>query len=54
MWLAGRPAALYEELTARINAQLEKLKQVLAAEAPAFNKLVQEKQVPAVVVKTAK
>jgi photosystem II stability/assembly factor-like uncharacterized protein len=46
--------AVYEDLTARINAQLEKLKQVMATDVPAFNKLVMEKQVPAVMVKTAK
>ena len=46
--------AVYEDLVARINVQLDKLKQVLAADVPAFNKLVQEKQVPAVFVKPAK
>ncbi|MBI1763889.1 MAG: glycosyl hydrolase [Acidobacteria bacterium] len=46
--------AVYEDLVARINTQLDKLKQVLAADVPAFNKLVQEKQVPAVFVKSAK
>ena len=38
-------------MTAKINVQLEKFKQVMATEVPAFNKLVQEKQVPAVFVK---
>ncbi len=46
--------AVYEDLTAKINVQLEKLKQVMTTDVPAFNKLVQEKQVPAVFVKPAK
>jgi photosystem II stability/assembly factor-like uncharacterized protein len=46
--------AVYEDLTTKVNAQLEKLKQVMTTDVPAFNKLVQEKQVPAVFVKPAK
>ena len=42
--------AVYEDLTGRINAQLQKLDQVLRADLPEFNKLVRD--VPAVVVKT--
>ncbi|MBO0721014.1 MAG: glycosyl hydrolase, partial [Blastocatellia bacterium] len=42
---------VYEELVGRIDAQLEKLKQVVASEVPAFNKLVRENDVPAVLVK---
>jgi len=45
---------VYEDLTAKVNAQLERLKQVMTTDVPAFNKLVQEKQVPAVFVKPAK
>jgi photosystem II stability/assembly factor-like uncharacterized protein len=45
--------AVYEDLTGRINAQLEKLKQVMTTDVPAFNKLVREKDVPAVFVKPA-
>lgn len=45
---------VYDDLTARINAQLEKLKQVMASDVPAFNKLVRDKEVPAVFVKPAK
>ncbi len=45
--------AVYEDLTGRINAQLEKLKQVMATDVPAFNKLVRERDVPAVFVKPA-
>jgi gamma-glutamyl:cysteine ligase YbdK (ATP-grasp superfamily) len=43
--------AVYEDLTGRINAQLEKLKQVMATDVPAFNKLVRDQNVPAVWVK---
>jgi photosystem II stability/assembly factor-like uncharacterized protein len=46
--------AVYEDLTGRINAQLEKLRQVMASDVPAFNKLVREKDVPAVFVKPSK
>ena len=45
---------VYEDLVGKINAQLDKLKQVMATDVPAFNKLVMEKQVPAVFVKPAK
>ncbi|MFN8000088.1 MAG: hypothetical protein U0X75_03615 [Acidobacteriota bacterium] len=45
---------VYEDLVAKINVQLDKLKQTLATDVPAFNKLVQEKQVPAVFVKPAR
>ena len=45
---------VYEDLVAKINVQLDKLKQTLATDVPAFNKLVQEKQVPAVFVKPSK
>ncbi|MFN0087996.1 MAG: WD40/YVTN/BNR-like repeat-containing protein [Blastocatellia bacterium] len=45
--------AVFEDLNGRINAQLEKLKQVMAADVPAFNKLAREKEVPAVFVKGA-
>ncbi len=43
--------AVFEDLNARINAQLEKLRQVMDSEVPAFNKLAREKEVPAVFVK---
>ncbi|MBS1787926.1 MAG: glycosyl hydrolase [Acidobacteria bacterium] len=45
---------VFEDLSARTNTQLEKLKQVLATDVPAFNKLVRDKEVPAVFVKPAK
>ncbi|HKQ79572.1 MAG TPA: glycosyl hydrolase [Blastocatellia bacterium] len=43
--------AVYEDITNRINAQLEKLRQVMANDVPAFNKLVRDQNVPAVWVK---
>ena len=45
---------VFEDLNARTNAQLEKLKQVMATDVPAFNKLVRDQNVPAVFVKPAK
>jgi hypothetical protein len=52
--LTDQQVAVYEDLVGKINAQLDKLKQVMATDVPAFNKLVMEKQVPAVFVKPAK
>jgi photosystem II stability/assembly factor-like uncharacterized protein len=43
--------AVYEDLTSRINAQLEKLKQVMTTDVPAFNKLVRDQNVPALWVR---
>ncbi|HKE03174.1 MAG TPA: glycosyl hydrolase, partial [Blastocatellia bacterium] len=40
-----------EDLVTRINAQLEKLKQVMSTDVTAFNKLAREKEAPAVFVK---
>ncbi len=45
---------VFEDLTARTNVQLEKLKQVMATDVPAFNKLVRDQNVPAVFVKPAR
>jgi hypothetical protein len=45
--------AVYEELVAKINAQLGRLDQVMKTDLPAFNRLVRETDVPAVVVKPA-
>ena len=46
---------VYEDLTAKIDAQLARLRQVIDTDVPAFNALVREQNVPAVVVKpTAK
>src|SRR5438128_11489448 len=46
---------VYEDLAAKIDAQLTRLRQVIDTDVPAFNALVREQNVPAVVVKpTAK
>jgi photosystem II stability/assembly factor-like uncharacterized protein len=49
----AQQVSVYEDLTSRINAQLEKLKQVMATDVPAFNKLARDQNVPAVWVKPA-
>jgi photosystem II stability/assembly factor-like uncharacterized protein len=43
--------AVYEDLTAKINAQLQKLDQIMKTDLPAFNKLVRDADIPAVIVK---
>jgi photosystem II stability/assembly factor-like uncharacterized protein len=43
--------ALYEELTGKIDAQLQRLNQTMTTELPAFNKLVRASDIPAVIVK---
>jgi len=43
--------AVYEELTAQINAQLQKLSQIMKTDVPAFNQLVRDQNIPAIVVK---
>ena len=45
---------VYDDLAGRIDAQLSKLRQVMMTDVPAFNKLVREKEVPAVFVKPPK
>jgi hypothetical protein len=45
---------LFADLTAKIDAELTKLKQVLSSDVPAFNALVKEQAVPAIVLKEAK
>ena len=42
---------VYDELAAQIDAQLQKLAQIMKSDVPAFNRLVQEQNVPAIVVK---
>jgi uncharacterized protein (DUF2164 family) len=42
---------IYDELTGKINEQLQKLDQILRTELPAFNKLVRDQDTPAVFVK---
>jgi hypothetical protein len=43
--------AVYDELVTQIDAQLQKLAQIIRTEVPAFNQLVREQNIPAVVVK---
>jgi hypothetical protein len=43
--------AVYEELTTQIDSQLQRLGQILKTEVPAFNQLVKEQNIPAVVIK---
>jgi hypothetical protein len=45
--------AVYEELATRIDAQLASLQQVMNTDLPAFNKLVRDQNIPAVIVKSA-
>ncbi len=42
---------VYEEQTAKINAQLQRLEQVMRTDLTAFNQLVREQNIPAVIVK---
>lgn len=44
-------SAVYEDITAKINVQLQKLDQVMKSDLPAFNRLVREADIPAVIVK---
>jgi len=43
--------AVYDELVAQIDAQLQKLAQLMRTDVPAFNQLVRDQNIPAVVVK---
>jgi photosystem II stability/assembly factor-like uncharacterized protein len=43
--------AVYDELVAQINAQLTKLAQIMKSDVPAFNQMVRDANIPAVVVK---
>lgn len=45
--------AVYQELATRIDAQLASLQQVMNTDLPAFNKLVRDQNIPAVIVKSA-
>jgi hypothetical protein len=45
--------AVYEELVAEINAQLSKLGQIMKTDVPAFNQMVRDQNIPAIVVKPA-
>jgi photosystem II stability/assembly factor-like uncharacterized protein len=43
--------AVYDEVVAQIDAQLQKLAQLMRSDVPAFNQLVKDQNIPAVVVK---
>lgn len=43
--------AVYDELVTQIDAQLQKLAQLMRSDVPAFNQLVRDQNIPAVVVK---
>jgi hypothetical protein len=43
--------AVYDELVAQIDAELQKLAQIMKSGVPAFNQLVREANIPAIVVK---
>jgi hypothetical protein len=43
--------AVYEEVVGKINVQLKKLEDVMRTDLPAFNKMVRDQDVPAVIVK---
>jgi hypothetical protein len=43
--------AIYEELSAQIDAQLQRLAQIMKIDVPAFNQLVKDHNVPAIVVR---
>jgi hypothetical protein len=45
--------AVYADLTGRIDAQLRKLEGIMKTDLPAFNALVREQNIPAVIVKPA-
>jgi photosystem II stability/assembly factor-like uncharacterized protein len=45
---------VYDDLVGRTDAQLARLREVLATDLPAFNRLVREQEVPAVVVRPAR
>jgi photosystem II stability/assembly factor-like uncharacterized protein len=43
--------AVYEDLVAKINVQLQKLNEILRTDLPAFNKLVRDQNVPPVIIR---
>jgi len=43
--------AVYDELVTQIDAELQKLAQIMRTDVPAFNQLVRDQNIPAVVVK---
>ena len=45
--------AVYDELVTQIDAELRKLSEIMKTQVPAFNQLVRDQNIPAVVVKSA-
>jgi hypothetical protein len=45
---------IFEDLVTRINAELQRLKQVMDTDLPSYNRLVREQNVPAVIIKAAR
>jgi len=45
--------AVYDEVAGQIDAELQKLSQIMKTDVPAFNQLVKDQNIPAVVVKTS-
>jgi hypothetical protein len=43
--------AVYDELNGQISAQLQKLAVIMKTDVPAFNQLVKDQSIPAIVVK---
>jgi photosystem II stability/assembly factor-like uncharacterized protein len=43
--------AVYDEVVAQIDAQLQKLSQIMKSDVPSFNQLVKDQSIPAVIVK---
>ncbi len=48
----AQAVAVYNDIAGKIDAQLQKLRQIMTTDIPAFNKLVREQEVPAVTIKT--
>jgi len=49
----AQSVAVYDELAGQIDAELQKLSQIMKTDVPAFNQLVKDQNIPAVVVKTS-
>jgi hypothetical protein len=43
--------AVYDELVTQIDAEIQKLAQLMRTDVPAFNQLVRDQNIPAVIVK---
>jgi hypothetical protein len=45
---------IFEDLVTRVNSELQRLKQVMDTDLPAYNRLAREQNVPAVIIKAAR